>query len=97
MRSSPEPVVINVLGSCRDVATAAQLDPELFAEKCRAVYLNAGSGTLDPTEAARKEWNVRLDPAGYAAIFDLPCPVYWLPCFHTVKAYRKRDSPFLAG
>jgi len=46
MSGSPGPVVIIVLGSCRDVAIAAQLEPELFATKCRAVYLNAGSGRL---------------------------------------------------
>ncbi len=27
------------------------------------------------------EWNVSLDPGAYAAIFELPCPVYWMPCF----------------
>ena len=50
----------------------------------RAIYLNAGSGTPDPAKAARLEWNVSLDPAAYAAIFALPCPVYWAPCFEEV-------------
>jgi len=27
------------------------------------------------------EYNVSLDRAAYAAIFDLPCPIYWMPCF----------------
>ncbi len=84
MRDSPAPVVINVLGSCRDVALAGRMDPGLFARKCRAIYLNAGSGTPDMAKAHELEWNVRLDPKGYAAIFDLPCPVYWMPCFEVV-------------
>jgi hypothetical protein len=81
LRTSPEPIVINILGSCRDVAIAGSLEPELFAEKCKAIYLNAGSGTPDPKKAAKLEWNVSLDPRAYSTIFTLPCPVYWMPCF----------------
>jgi hypothetical protein len=81
MRASSVPVAISVVGSCRDVALAGRLDPKLFAAKCAGVYLNAGSGTPDRAKAARLEYNVALDPASYAAVFDLPCPVYWLPCF----------------
>lgn len=84
MRRSARPVVINILGSCRDVAIAGRLEPQLFAEKCRGIYLNAGSGTRDPRKAAVLEWNVRLDPAAYRAIFHLPCPIYWMPCFEEV-------------
>jgi hypothetical protein len=84
LRHSPEPVVIHVLGSCRDVAMAGRMAPDLFAEKCAAIYLNAGSGTPDPEEAKRLEWNVHLDPRGYAAMFQLPCPLYWMPCFHAI-------------
>jgi hypothetical protein len=81
LRGSTRPVMISVVGSCRDVALAGRLEPELFAARCAGVYLNAGSGTPDPAKAARLEYNVSLDPVSYAAIFDLPCPVYWLPCF----------------
>jgi len=81
MRASSLPVVISVVGSCRDVTLAGRLEPKLFAAKCAGVYLNAGSGTPDPAKASRLEYNVNLDPVSYAAIFDLPCPVYWLPCF----------------
>ncbi len=86
LRSADRPVVINVLGSCRDVAIAGGLEPGLFAEKCAAVYLNAGVGSSDPAKAARLEYNVSLDPASYAAIFQLPCPVMWMPCFEEVPA-----------
>jgi len=81
LRGSPAPVVINIAGSTRDVALASKLDRRLFANKCAAVYLNAGSGTPDRAKAAQLEYNVGLDPANYAAIFQLPCPVYWMPCF----------------
>ncbi|NMC20838.1 MAG: hypothetical protein GYA33_10510, partial [Thermogutta sp.] len=91
MRRAPRPVVINVLGSCRDVALAGRLEPRLFAEKCRGIYLNAGSGTRDPQKAAVLEWNVHLDPAAYRAVFDLPCPIYWMPCFEEVPARPGED------
>lgn len=91
MRRSPRPVVINVLGSCRDVALAGRLEPRLFEEKCRAIYLNAGSGTRDPQKAAVPEWNVHLDPAAYRAAFDLPCPIYWMPCFEEVPSGPGED------
>lgn len=81
LRETPRPAVISVLGSSRDVALAGRLEPKLFAAKCAGVYLHAGSGTPDPVLARRLEYNVALDPVSYAAVFDLPCPVYWLPCF----------------
>lgn len=81
LRRSPKPVAISVVGSCRDVALAGELEPKLVAAKCAGVYLNAGSGTPDRAQAARLEYNVALDPVSYAAMFDLPCPLYWLPCF----------------
>jgi len=94
LRESALPVVISIVGSSRDVALAGRLEPKLFAAKCAGVYLNAGSGTPDPALAARLEYNVNLDPASYAAIFDLPCPVYWLPCFEVAPTH---GLPFAAG
>ena len=90
LRRSPEPVVINIVGSCRDVATAGQLEPQLFARKCAAIYLNAGtgSGTPDKSKKVRLECNVNYDPRSYAAIFALPCPVYWMPCFETLGSSK---------
>jgi hypothetical protein len=84
LRNASQPVIISILGSCRDIAIAGQLEPELFRRKCAAVYLNAGSGTPDPEKARRLEWNVSLDPRAYSAIFDLPCPIYWMPCFEQI-------------
>jgi hypothetical protein len=94
LRRAPQPVIINILGSSRDVALAGMLEPKLFAEKCASIYLNAGSGTPDKALAARLEYNVELDPVSYAAIFELPCPVYWMPCFEVVPG---QNEPLVAG
>lgn len=81
LRTSQEPVVINIVGSCRDVSIAGAREPELFEEKCAAIYLNAGSGSPDKGLIMELEYNVRLNPSAFAGIFDIPCPVYWMPCF----------------
>jgi hypothetical protein len=72
-------VKIFVVGSCRDIAKAAVSNPALFAEKCAGIYLNAGVGVPD-SDGKRLEYNTRLDPEAYAAMFSLPCPLYWCPC-----------------
>ena len=88
LRQSPQPLVLNVVGSTRDIAIAGELEPELFATKCASIYLNAGSGSPDKAKAERLEYNVSLDPASYAAIFRLPCPVYWMPCFEDAGEFH---------
>lgn len=88
LRRSPRPVVINIVGSARDVALASKLEPQLFAAKCGGIYLNAGSGSQDKAKAAQLEYNVSLDSASYAAIFQLPCPIYWMPCFEYAKDHN---------
>jgi hypothetical protein len=77
-------VVINIVGSCRDIALAGLKEPGLFEEKCAAIYLNAGTGSPIKEKAAEIEYNVQRNPASYAAIFDLPCPLYWMPCWDEV-------------
>jgi hypothetical protein len=84
LRSSPQAVIINITGCCRDIAIAGKKDPELFQKKCAAIYLNAGAGSPKNDPGAKLEYNVSLDRAAYAAIFDLPCPIYWMPCFESV-------------
>ncbi len=81
LRQSRQRVAITVVGSCRDIALAGKTDPALFARKCTGIYINAGTGSPDPKLASVLEYNVTLDPAAYCALFALPCPVYWLPCF----------------
>ena len=90
LRKSPQPVVINILGSSRDVAIAGKRDPDLFAAKCAAIYLNAGTGSPKMSLASKLEYNVTLDKFAYAAIFDLPCPVYWMPCFEEMESRTKQ-------
>jgi hypothetical protein len=91
LRKSPRPVVINILGQSRDVAIAGKKAPDLFASKCAAVYLNAGTGSPTMNSASKLEYNVTLDRFAYAAIFDLPCPVYWMPCFEDMENRRRRS------
>jgi hypothetical protein len=86
LRNSPEPVVINILGSSRDVAIAGKKEPELFKAKCAGIYLNAGTGSPKMSPASKLEYNVTLDRYAFAAIFDLPCPVYWMPCFEELES-----------
>lgn len=80
---SPEPVSITIVGSSRDVALAANRAPDLFRRKCAAIYLNAGAGTPEPSRMTELEYNVKLNKEAFAAIFDIPCPVYWMPCNET--------------
>ncbi len=91
LRRSPEPVVINILGSSRDVAIAGKKEPELFKAKCAAIYLNAGTGSPKMSPASKLEYNVTLDKYAFAAIFDLPCPVYWMPCFEELESGGQRQ------
>jgi hypothetical protein len=86
LRTSDRPVIITVTGSSRDVAVAGRKAPDLFAAKCAGVYLNAGTGAPDQNLPVKLEYNVTLDKAAYAALFDLPCPVYWLPCFEGTES-----------
>jgi len=86
LRDSTRPVVINILGSSRDVALAGKRDPSLFTSKCAAIYLNAGTGSPRMNSESKLEYNVTLDRRAYAAMFDLPCPVYWMPCFEELNS-----------
>ncbi len=85
LRESSDPVAISVVGSSTDVALAANTAPDLFKEKCRAVYLLAGTGTTDPEKRANYCYNVRLDRTAFRSCFSLPCPLYWLPGFGSVS------------
>jgi len=77
------------------VALAGKLEPKLFAEKCAGIYLNAGFGDAGQNLAERLEYNVALDPLSYSAIFALPCPVFWMPCFEVAPG--QQNEPPVAG
>lgn len=89
LRASARPVALACVGNAADIVVAALREPALFKEKCAGVYLNSGSAHDNPSNPAQLEFNVRLDPAAYAAMFDLPCPLYWFPCWHTTE---RRES-----
>lgn len=90
LKNSTKPVVINITGSSRDIAVAGNQEPELFAKKCMGIYLNAGTGSREKQGPQRSEYNVTLDPLAYSAIFKLPCPVYWMPCFEKIEPQSER-------
>ncbi len=86
LEHAPAPVAITVVGSATDVAVAGRRNPELFRGKCAGIYLNAGAAHPDAQD--QLEYNVKLNPAAYSAIFDLPCPLYWAPCWDVVESRR---------
>jgi hypothetical protein len=75
LRTSPDRVVVTVLGSARIVAAAYQRDPGLLKNKIRAVLLNAGSSGDDAAE-----YNVRIDVPAYAGLLRSGLPIDWYPC-----------------
>ena len=83
LRECARPALITVVGASTTVAAAALREPALFSEKCAGVYLNAGATHQHAPD--QLEMNVKLNPAAYAAMFDLPCPLYWFPCWHMTE------------
>lgn len=77
LRTAAEKVTLFSTGSCRDFAAAFNREPELFRQKVRAYYFNAGNGPTEP----QKEWNVTLDSVAYQRAFEMPVPLYWCPCY----------------
>ena len=85
LRAAERPLALVCMGSAADIVVAALRDPALFRAKCAGVYLNSGSAHAPSSSPSQLEYNVRLDPAAYAAMFDLPCPFCWFPCWHTTE------------
>jgi hypothetical protein len=86
LKKSQAPMIINIVGAATDIAIAAKKEPSLFKEKCKAIYLNAGSAYTGKDN--KLEFNVVLNPSAYAAIFDVSCPVYWLPCWNETEIHE---------
>ena len=105
LEKSDSPVRISIVGSASDVAIASARRPDLFREKCAGVYLDAGSAFPNPNNPDELEYNVALNPHGYATLFDLPCPLYWFPCWHDAvfkpgeygSYYRMKQEQGLEG
>lgn len=85
LRASERPVSLACVGNAADIVVAALREPALFKAKCAGVYLNSGSAHDNPDKPEQLEFNVKLDPAAYAAMFDLSCPLFWFPCWHTTE------------
>ncbi|MBP7936910.1 MAG: nucleoside hydrolase [Phycisphaerae bacterium] len=75
LRESSEPVILNTLGSERDVCAAFNREPELLRKKISRLYVNAGGLKGD-----EREWNVRLDPLSYVGLMRSGLPISWCPC-----------------
>ena len=80
LEQSKEPVVLFLVGSCRDFAVAFNRNPDLLRKKVKAVYVNAGNGP----QGDQTEWNVQLDPNAYMGLMTSGLPIYWCPCFTNV-------------
>ena len=78
LEQSDEPVVMFLVGSCRDFAVAFNRNPDLLRQKVKAVYVNAGNGP----KGNQTEWNVTLDPNAYVGLMTSGLPIYWCPCFN---------------
>jgi hypothetical protein len=89
LQKSDRPLAITVVGSATDVAVAARREPELFRTKCAGVYLN--SGGTHQAKPEMLEHNVKLNPAAYAAMFELPCPLYWFPCWNRTEERKSGE------
>jgi hypothetical protein len=85
LRAAEHPVSLVCVGNAADIIAAALREPALFRAKCAGVSLNSGSAHDNPAKPEQLEFNVKLDPAAYAAMFDLPCPLHWFPCWHTTE------------
>lgn len=78
LRESPEPVVLNALGSGRDVCAAFNREPELLRRRISRLYVNAGSAKENESE-----WNVQLDAQSYIGLIRSGLPIHWCPCMPT--------------
>jgi hypothetical protein len=92
LRAAERPVAVVCVGNAADIIVAALREPALFKAKCAGVSLNSGSSHDNPAKPEQLEFNVKLDPAAYAAMFDLPCPLYWFPCWHTTEVRQSGAS-----
>ncbi len=85
---SNEPVVMFLVGSCRDFVVAFNRNPGLLREKVKAVYVNAGNGPA----GKQTEWNVALDPNAYIGLMSSGLPIFWCPCFTEVLKLSSPDE-----
>ncbi len=80
LRQADRPVIIDAVGSLRDVAAAFNREPELFRKKVSRLYIFIGDAD-ENASIKYQEYNVALDPNAYKAIMRSGLPIYWIPCF----------------
>ncbi|MBQ1456131.1 MAG: hypothetical protein IIZ25_09830 [Thermoguttaceae bacterium] len=88
LRGAPGRLHITCVGSASDIAVAALRDPELFAGRCAAIHLDAGSAHDNPDRPEQLEFNVSLNPIAYASLFSSPAPICWYPCWDTTESWQ---------
>jgi hypothetical protein len=95
LRSSSDKVVLHCTGSSRDLAAAFNRQPQLFREKVKAIYIEAGNGP----GGEQNEYNVLLSPLAYLRLLESGLPVYWCPCFGKdgYGTYYEADQPTVVG
>lgn len=76
LRDSKEKVTLFLNGSCRDFAAAFNREPDLFREKVKAIYCNAGI-VVEKGVVSQIDFNVELDPVAFFRLFETGVPVYW--------------------
>lgn len=76
LRDSKEKVTLFLNGSCRDFAAAFNREPDLFRQKVKAIYCNAGI-VIEKGVVSQIDFNVELDPIAFFRLFETGVPVYW--------------------
>lgn len=87
------PVVITLVGSCRDLAVAYNRDPKLVRTKVARIYVvagDAGNKTEQIHYTGRPECNVALDRNAYIRLLGSGLPLFWCPC---MDGGLDRDCP----
>jgi hypothetical protein len=76
LRNSEEKVTLFLNGSCRDFAAAFNREPDIFRQKVKAIYVNAGI-VVETGVAPQIDFNVELDPIAFFRLFESGVPIYW--------------------
>jgi hypothetical protein len=93
LQNSNEPVVMFLVGSCRDFTVAFNRQPDLLRKKVKAIYVNAGNGP----GGNQTEWNVKLDPNAYIGLMKSGLPIYWCPCCVSTHGGKCSSKEVIAG
>jgi inosine-uridine nucleoside N-ribohydrolase len=86
LKKSKEKVTLFAVGSLRDFAAAYNRQPEMFKEKVKAIYIEAGIWSKnmqrlknDLLTKDQSEHNVKYDSLAFARLLLSDLPIYWFP------------------